>query len=205
MRVLVDEQSVGSDESSVAGAIRAGVAEAERRGRIIIEAWADGRKMADEELIAPAFHDAGIRELKFVSADPRSLVRVTLLDAAETLTTIREDQRAAADAILAGKTSEALEALGRCMATWQLVRDSVQKGMDALGLAFGELPSELAVGPRVADLAFRLGEIRRLLTTQDWSGLADVLAYDMDEQTHAWDRLLRGLADVAGAARGSGA
>ncbi|MDX2018497.1 MAG: hypothetical protein SFY95_12770 [Planctomycetota bacterium] len=205
MRVLVDEQAVGSDESSVAGAIRAGVAEAERRGRIIIEAWADGRKMADEELIAPAFHDAGIRELKFISADPRALVRVTLLDAADTLTTIREDQRSASDAILAGKTSEALEALGRCMATWQLVRDSVQKGMDALGLSMADLPGDLAVGPRVADLAFRLGEIRRMLTTQDWSGLADVLAYDMDEQAQAWERLLRGLSDVAASSRGPGA
>jgi hypothetical protein len=205
MRVLVDDRSVGSEESSVAGAIRAGVADAERRGRIIIEAWADGRKMADEELIAPSFHDAGIRELKFVSADPRALVRVTLLDAAEMLESIRADHRAAADAILAGNTSGALEALGRSMAAWQLVRDAVHKGMDALGLTIADLPGELAVGPRVADLAFRLGEVRQLLATQDWAGLADALAYDMDEQVTAWDRLLRGLADVAGAARGAGA
>jgi hypothetical protein len=44
-------------------------------------------------------------------------------------------------------------------------------------------------------LAGRLEEVKRSLAAEDWSALADVLAYDLGEQAERWKLVLISLSD----------
>jgi hypothetical protein len=47
----------------------------------------------------------------------------------------------------------------------------------------------------IGALAGKLEEVKRSLASQDWSGLADVLAYDLSEQAQRWRQVMVSLAD----------
>ena len=47
----------------------------------------------------------------------------------------------------------------------------------------------------VRSLAARLTEVRRSLAGEDWSALADVLAYDMGDQAEHWKTALTSAAE----------
>lgn len=207
MQVFLDDRPIEIERPTIAAALVAARDEAERAGRVIVEIKADGAPIDDALLDAPPDEPTGTGELRMVSAEPRSLVRVTLLEAADQLERLRAKQIGASELIQSGKTSEALGSLDEIVGTWGAVRQAVDTGATLLGFDLNALEVETgggrvpATGP-IDALARALDELRRTLSESDWSSLGDVLAYDLNDQIDQWGALLRSFADAIGAAEG---
>lgn len=206
MRVLVDDQNVRVSTPTIAAALAAARAEAESRGRVVIEATLDGVAIPDEALADPPTDEFVGSEVRFGTADPGELVGSTLRGVAEALEDATREQAMAAEKIQRGEMSLALNHVAAALAVWDQVRTAVINGTALLGLSVGSLEVRSAPGAggqetiisvdgAVRSLAERLAEIKRAFTAQDWSALSDALAYDMQEQAAAWREILTGLAE----------
>lgn len=210
MQVLLDNQPIPIDRPTLAAAMRSAQEAARARGRIIVEAFADGTQISDELLSSPSDDPVNIQHLNMRSAEPRSLVSFTLADAADALTHVADDHDRVGRDIQAGKTQAALGKLGESIATWQAVCDILNKGaallhldLDSLTLPDGD-PTPLS--GRFAAMLEKLGSIRTALESQDFSALSDILLYDMAPLARQWSQTLRSIADMVRDGRiGSGA
>lgn len=201
MQVFLDDHEVAVAASSLAEALRAGVAAAQARGRVVVEVKADGVAVGDEQL-AQADEPSSARELRLISADPRALVRVTLLDAVDALDEAKRRQDAAAELIQTGETQGALEHLREVISLWQLVQGTLDKSAELLGLKLDTIAINVdgpdktgRVAEEVEGLKTSLAGVKRTLSQQDWAGLSDVLAYELNTRVERWQRMLRSLAD----------
>jgi len=199
MQVYLDDEPLSGCDT-FAQALRAASDRAQRAGRIIVEASLDGAAVAEDILERPPEEPLD-GELRLTSIEPRALVRTTLTDAAEALEAARLDQQRSADFIQTGKIDQALPPLSSAVQTWQAVRDAVEKSaallhipLDAISLPGGPAGADTLI-ELIGSLAGRLEEIKRSLVSEDWSALADVLAYDMGEQTDRWRQVLVSLSE----------
>ncbi len=200
MQVLLDDQPLAIDRPTLAAALRSAQDAARLRGRIIVEAFADGTPISDELLSSPSDEPVSIEKLAMRSAEPRALVSFTLTDAAEALTHVAQDHDQVGRDIQAGKTQQALGKLGESIATWQAVCDILNKGatllkldLDALTLPDGD-PTPLS--GRFTAMLERLGSIRTALESQDFSALSDILLYDMAPLAREWSVTLHTIAGL---------
>jgi hypothetical protein len=199
MQVLLDGVPIDVPRPSVALAIQTAAADAVRRGRIVIEVKADGVALTGEQLSNPADEDCGIRELSMLSADPRLLVQQTVLDAADAVESVRADQASAAEMIQTGRANEALDTLQRAFITWQAARDVVARGAALLSidldrLALPGVAEDVSFASATTDLLSHLTQLKDALNRQDWSALADIVAYDLDADAQTWHALLTSFA-----------
>lgn len=199
MRVFLDNRDMGVAAGTLAEALKAGVTAAEASGRVVIEIKGDGVEIGDAELDR-AGEASQIQELHLTSADARTLVRVTLHDAADVLSEAKARQDSASELIQAGQTQQALDELQQALGLWQLVRGTVDKSAELLSLKLEQTVVRAeGVEIRLADeaeaLKGSLGAIKTALEQQDWSALSDALSYDMDRRVVTWRRLLRALGD----------
>ena len=197
MNVFLDDKPLTA-QPTFAAALRTAVDEAARSGRVVVEATLDGDAIADGVLENPPEEALGT-ELRLVSVEPKVLVRATLLDAADALETVVRDQRKSAEFIHQGKVEEAMPPLSAAIQTWQVVRETVEKGaalvqvpLDSVKFRGGASGADRLLD-LIATLTTGLEEVKRSLAAEDWSGLADVLAYDMCEQAEKWGGTLRSL------------
>jgi hypothetical protein len=204
MQVLLDGEIIVVNRATLAAALEAGRAAAERRRRVVVEARLDGRPLSNEELASPPReelgHDGAV--IEFVSAEPRALVRVTLLELVPMLDEARQRQEQAAASITAGKLQEGLEKLGSAFEVWNAVQRAVSDGIELLGMDAGQVEvlidgESVAVEGYIQGLSSALSEVKRALKAQDLSGLTDVLLYDLRDQAERWQELLRALAELA--------
>jgi hypothetical protein len=200
MQTFLDNKLLGPQHDTFAAALKAAADEAARTGRVIVEAMLDGAAVADDILERPPEQPIG-RELRLTSVQPRALVRVTLMDAADALEAARQEQHRSADLIQTGKVDEALPPLSAAIQTWQAVRDAVEKSaallripLDEISLPGGASGTDTLI-ELIGALAGRLEEVKRSLAAEDWSALADVLAYDLGEQVDRWKLVLVSLSD----------
>jgi hypothetical protein len=189
-RVYLDGEPLRAQRDTLQAGLRVAADEAQQRGRIIVEATADGSPIAEPVLENPP--DTPFDgELRFVSVEPKMLARTTLQDASEALEQAREAQKRGAELIESGRPEESLTPLGEAIDVWRVVRDAVQKSVAIAPTGAGQAGlSEL-----VTMLGATLTEIKRSLTAQDWSALSDALHYDMDEQVDRWQSLLTHMVD----------
>lgn len=205
MQAFLDDDKLTLEAPSIAAAVDAARAEAERRGRIIIDVLADGSSIDGSLLEEPPSDAAGISELRMVTADPASFISVTLSDAADALEEARATQKQAATLIQQGDTDGAAEPIAAALGTWSVIRDVVEKSSRLADLDPGGTTATLATGETVTgaacieQLAEHLTTLREHLMGSDWVSLADVLAYDLDELAERWIALLRAMsASVSG-------
>ncbi len=192
VKVYLDDEPLKVADARLGTALEAGVARARGRGRIVVEVLVDGSPAPASDIERPPERAPYAAEVRLVSAEPRSLVRTTLHDAADALEDAREAQAAAAERLQRGETADALGDLSRTISIWESVRRAMEDGAELIGDGSGGAPD---IGPLLDGLAERLVEIRRALTAQDWSALADALAYDMEEQADVWWGALTAFAD----------
>lgn len=208
MQVFLDEELIASDASTLEDGLRAGRDAAGAKGRVLVEATLDGEVVPVERLMEPG-NDAGApaehvaRELRFVSADPRALVRSTLLETCDALEASRKDHAEAAELIQTGEIEPALLRLSAAMGAWENVRRVVADGPALLGQdpASMRIPAPGGAGERplsedIDALASHLTEVKRAMQAADWSGLSDVLAYDLDGQIDRWREILPAMAEA---------
>lgn len=202
MQVLLDGEQIVVDRATIAAALEAGKQAAERRHRVVVEAKVDGRTMSEQELATPTDTPTPGALVEFVSAEPHSLVRVTLLELIPMLTEAASRQDQAASLITTGKLKEGLEKLGTAFEVWNAVQRAVGDGLQLLGLEVGEVEvlidgESTAVASYIERLAAGLNEVKRALSAQDLSGLADVLQYDLKDEAVRWQGLLTALAEMS--------
>ena len=191
MRVYLDGDPLDGAGSTLSSAL-AKAAEAAGE-RLVVEAEADGALVPNDHLAEPPGDDPYAVELKLVSAHPRELVSEALDEAAELLKGVEEAQRRAAELIQSGEIPEAMESLQVVLEGWsgagQVMRlAEVTPGVDMPDEAGGESMMALT-----SELARLLGEVRGAMAQQDMTGVADVLAYDMDTLCDSWSRALGAL------------
>jgi len=149
VRVYLDDSPVESSAPTLASALAAGVQAAGPNGRVIVEVWADGQRVPDEQLADPPETSPYAEEIRFVSAQAGSLVKTVLMDVAEGLKDAQSRQRRSAELLQSGQTQPALEELSQALAMWDNARRAVQEGCSLMGLSLdaeGQAPgfSDLA-------------------------------------------------------------
>lgn len=192
MRIYLDNELIDESGTTLAKALAIA---AERAGeRLLIGVAADGQPVADDQLADPPLTEPFAAELHFTSADPVSLVRVTLLEAADQLESNKDRQGAVAQQIQLGEMARAMPDLAAVLDIWQQVEQCITLSRQVSGVELGYVNGEKAFERLAAELSTRLGDIKQALKSRDLATLADLLAYDMDEQAQAWTGLLRDLA-----------
>ena len=202
MQVLLDGEKILVNRSTLAAALEAGKQEAEKRHRVVVEARIDGRAMSEEELASPTETSAHGTVVEFVSAEPHALVRVTLQELIPMLDEAAKRQDQAAGFIASGQLQQGLEKLGSAFEVWNAVQRAVGDGLQLLGLEVGEVEvlidgESTAVSSYIERLAAHLNEVKRALNAQDLPGLADVLQYELKEESVRWQGLLTALSDMS--------
>ncbi len=196
MKLLLDGAPVPlptPGSTTLAGALEAGRARAAERGRIIVEVFADGEPVAHHDLGPGAAAPSGVGEVRLVSEDPRLLVRDALREAAVALDQVRDAQREAAELIHRGRPEDATARLTEVFGVWEGVKRVVDEG----GLILSRpLEREAGMDVLLEGLARRLVSVRAMLETSDWAGLADELAFDLDDEADKWRGKMLELSDM---------
>jgi hypothetical protein len=204
MRVDLDGEVLEVSRPTLAEALKAGIAAAERRGVLIVGVTADGRALEGAELERPSDEPSTFASISLISASPGLLVERTLREAAAAVDELRASQAKVAELVQIGDTAAALEHLQGVFATWSAVREVVDRGGRLLGreLLSMEPASIDAVRPVEAcmlGLTQGLQEVKRALEREDWSLLSDVMGHRLEGLAKDWNVVLNALADeVAG-------
>jgi len=198
LTAFLDGQPLELSRPTLLGAFERAVERAESAGRIVVEVQGDGSPLPEKMLAEPPDSDSGYSEVRFVSAEPRAMVRSILHDASDALDQLGDDQRQASEDIHAGRLDEARSGLERVTAVWQAVVMGVQHSaqlldLDLNGVRVGDPPASFA--DHVGQLEGRLRELIAMLTNEDWSALADALEDEFVELAERWVGLLRALAE----------
>jgi hypothetical protein len=192
LHAFLDDQPLDLPAPTIASALRAGIAAAEARGRMVVEVRLDGTAVGDALLKAPPDVPLGA-ELRLITAELTALVGEALQAAAGALSQAGRDQAHAAELIRTARMDEAVSPLSAAVQAWNGVREAVAKSLGTLGPRFSGAAVASGVDARAQALAAALAELRRCLEAQDWSGLADVLGEDLSAETVAWGRMLESL------------
>lgn len=190
MKLYLDDQPVATQEPTLASAIRAGTDAAQGQGRIIVRVTLDGDDLSHEDLAEPDELERPDAEIRLTSAEPRFLVAETFQQAAELLDDIKAAQDESARLLQSGELNEALAPLSQALGSWADVGDAFDRSASLLQTPADQLAPDHDVDKIVSALARNLDEIKRCLGQQDWSALADVLAYELDSRVEQWQQML---------------
>lgn len=195
MQAFLDGQQIESERPTLAAGLNAGVRAAESTGRIIVEAWVDGRPLAGDELESPSDVPGTTLRLDLVSAEPRELVATTLREGAAALDQIESVQRDAGRLIQAGTMDQSIQSIKAIVETWSDVQMILERGSAILGTDLSRFnPSPFA--PLAQSLSSQLATLKDSLLRQDWSALSDCLAYELTEQAVAWREAFDAIASA---------
>lgn len=190
MQVYLDGKRLENAGSTLASALQCASDAAGER--LLIEAEADGRRVESNELQDPPPTDPFASEIRFKSTERSALIRETLLEARDLLDDIRDAQQQAVGALQTGRIPDAMGILGGLLQNWQCISRTVQLTIGVESVTPEEAEG-LAIAPATGDLASRLGDVRTALMAQDFVALADLLAYDLEEEADRWKRLIERL------------
>ncbi|MBO6512681.1 MAG: hypothetical protein JJ974_01795 [Phycisphaerales bacterium] len=193
MQIWIDNTQL-SDAPDIGEAIEQARLHAENAGRLIVDILVDGQPAPDElygdtpETLGP------IEELRFTTADTRSMVNESINTAIDSIELLKADQAQCAQQIRSGELGDSMETLRSILEGWQAIRDMADQitqitNLDIQSVQIGsEHGSEI-----VQSLSTALSEVRETLQNEDWSSLGDVIEYDLEELATKWSALLGAL------------
>lgn len=197
MRLYLDDALLTGDAPlNLTEALELAKPQAAERGRIIVEVWTDGARVADNELArlsGDARMNAG--ELRLVTEDPRAVVKQALEETASSLEAMRDVHLEASDLIQSGNPETAVELVGRIAAVWDGVRQTLDEGGRLIDTRFDEMEGAAAA---IGSLTVRLSGLARAIDRKDWVALADDLAEELPQEATRWAALLRGFSRQVG-------
>ncbi len=194
-RLLLATSTQSGTGGSCADAFPAAQAHAAARGRIIVGIEVDGCPLSGDEVNTAVARAKGASRVNLTTETPEILVGSALLDAAEMLRNTDGPRDAAVKHIRAGRLGDALREIESLSKRWQEARQAVEQSAELLGVGVGELigsgatPAGVGAGRAGGPgdtLALCLKEISRCVRESDWSGLADVLEFDLAEESERW-------------------
>jgi hypothetical protein len=204
MKVLLDGEPL-PDAATLREGLRSAIQHADARGRIIVEALGDGTPLTEEQLTTPDQSGAPPGELRLRSADPRPLVARTLREGSELLARVRAEQERSAAALQEGRLEDALETLRNVLSAWQTVRQMLEGSMGVLRIDLGAVEVTIvrrgarersSAAQRAEALAELLRKARAHVQSEDWSALADLVGFDLDVESRAWEGMFGELATL---------
>jgi len=200
MRAYLDNTELTLERPSQQAAFIAAIDEAQRARAMVIEAHRDGAPLSTDALAQLPDDTAGADELRFTTAEPRTLVRVTLGEVADAMGELGPAQRSLGEALQAGETETLGERLVEIIDTWQAVQQALDYAGDLLGPDLARtrvvvMDAETSVAEEAPALSQALDEVKRSMHEQDWSGLSDVLVDDLPALSERWSALVSGLSD----------
>jgi hypothetical protein len=181
MDVILDGSRIDAAGTTLASALDAA---RKRAGeRLIVRATADGVAIAPSDLDHPPATDPYASRLEFTSAERDLLLKEAGRDAAEALDALRERQSAASELLQQGKVHEAVGQVAEIVTQWSVVRQAILLTLRASPEDRYHDADRAELNSVLTGLASSLKEIKRAISHQDWSGLGDVLAWDLQEPT----------------------
>ncbi len=166
-----------------------------RSGRLVIGIRADGRDVPQNELDEVLRAGAETyRRLDLSSVDARSTVIETLRQAAAACVECDQARPIIADLLNEGRTQDAMEHLGECLAAWSSTADAMTKSANLFAIDLTEICVDR--GPLPNWLESVVGQLRLLrdaLENGDLVLTADILRYEMDETLSGWDQAVRAV------------
>lgn len=199
MRVLLDEQELICDGSSIQAAIDRGAARAQETGRLVVEVHVDGQQLNANDLDDAPTLEAAAEEVRMISAQPHAMVRQTLLDTIELLDSIDETQRRAAECIQADDATAGFEGLSEAIALWSVIQEAVLNGAQLLDIPLDDIRTETrTLNEAAEELNAHLTSLREALVNRDPVQLSDTLMYEMPNVIESWRNVLNAVAERAG-------
>lgn len=195
MEVFVDEVKVD------AGAVRDGTLEEALRliqaehctpGHLVVALRCDGAEVASDTMVAKLAEPvADVKRLDVFTSSKQTLVIETMARASASLDETAASCQRIAELLQQGQTSEAVEALGRCLHVWQQIHEALSKsiemlGMDPQAVTVGDLPLMEAIAQPKQVLL----QIKEALMSRDYVMLSDILQYEFGETTDLWHRIV---------------
>ncbi|MGE3108033.1 MAG: hypothetical protein AB7G11_00150 [Phycisphaerales bacterium] len=207
MKVTIDGKPLrigaGENFGVVLGAARA---EAGARGRMVVGVAVDGRWLPAEEIEALESSGVDAQTVSIETESPAELIQSALLDAADLLRSTDGPRESAVRHIRGGRLGDAMRDVATASAEWERARRAVDDAAGVLGVSSAALLGGSSGGEHSAgdaarlasSLASCLSEIARCVRDADWSGLSDVLEFDLAEQTSEWCERLMSAAERVG-------
>ena len=186
----VDSESVG--DGTLGDALRHVQATLCAPGRLVVSLRCDGQDIPAGEMAGTLNQPvSSFQQLEISTSTQGELVQETMTQAGTSLTETEAECDRIADRLIEGKTAEAMEALGNCMAVWQQIHDGVSKSIQLLELDVTRM--EIGGEPLI-DLIARpkdvLLQIKQALECQDHVLLADTLKYEFSDVIREWHAIL---------------
>lgn len=196
MQIYLDNLAMDSDARTLGQAVAAARQALADTGRLIVEVRIDGQVIGADDL--GERHDEALAgdELQLITADPADLARQTLMDVSDALAANAEPQQRAAELLRDDQPDAALAQVRDALAVWAQAQQSVLDSARLLQIDLDALTvDDQRVAQIVEGLAEHLRRIREQLLAADWLGLADTLAYELDDSIGTWQRLIDRLAE----------
>lgn len=196
MQITIDQQPCELATDSVWAAIAEASAQAQAKGRLIIEVIVDGKQLSDEELAALESEQRAANSVELTTANVGALVAEVFAEADDALGLAETMQTEAAEKLQAGAQGEAMAKLSEAISIWQDAQRALELGMAALGGDSTAIDSK-TLEESVARLRQQLDGVCESLRQRDMIALADALLYELPECVTEWGSMLRNLRQQA--------
>lgn len=197
MQILLDENPFSDVTGpSIGHIVEAANAQANTRGRILVEVIFDGEPMSPDSFALPVENAAAnamseTPTLQLITADPFDVVMETAQQASTALDRVISLQVESAEQIQAGNVAEALTPLLEALQIWEQIQRTVDIGAEMAHLDLAAIRNEdEAFDEAIVTLTRELSEMKRALKDQDFVALSDSLAYEMGPIVEQWRGLL---------------
>jgi hypothetical protein len=199
MTVLLNDQPLSlahlSPEATVVEVINEAKARLEGTGTVIV-ALRHNNEVVPAEHVERMLAEpiSGFEHLELITGRPREVVLEALEQVREGFRDTFAVVKEAAEALAAGKLSDAMTQLSACLGLWGRAHESLIQGGSLLGLSFDDL--EIGGRPITAwlnELAGKLRELKEAIESRDNVLLGDILRYELDETLQQWERMLDGI------------
>ncbi len=197
MDVFIDQTEFNTTQVSLDGIINDARSHVDPSGRMIVEVRVDGRPLTDSDFDQLASQtDIDADEIQLLTANPYDLALSALSETTQSLNELETAHKSAADFLSADETQKALDIIQNILKTWQNATLSVQASAELLNISLDTLSVNDNPANRIIDsLKERLAQLREQLIASDFIGLADTLAYEMDETVTEWTQLIQSLSN----------
>ncbi len=205
MEFYVDDRRVETDLVA-SGTVEETLREVQARlcgpERMVVALRCDGEDIPAGEMEATLLEPTlAFKRLEVFTVAKQALVADAMLQASTSLEQTAAQCQSMADLLIEGKTADAIQALGECLAVWQQIHQAVAQSIEVLQLDVertmvdGQPLLNLITGPKEALL-----QIKQALVSKDYVLLADLLRYEFDDVTSSWRALIAWLEQEAQAA-----